>query len=311
MGNKQTKCKGYKQLDFSGMIKNIILLLRPHQWLKNCFIFLPLFFDQKLFDWQYLCSAIIAFLTYSFAASGIYCLNDLIDVEADKRHPKKCKRPIASGAITKGMAMLMIALCIVVSIATSFAISGDGRYKVLAIIGIYFVMNVAYCVKLKQKAVVDVFIIAVGFVLRIFVGGCATGIMLSHWIVLMTFLLALFLAFAKRRDDVVIYEDTGVMARKNVNRYNLPFMNQAIGVVASITMVCYIMYTVSPDVTERMGSHYVYLTSVFVLAGIIRYLQLTIVDVKSGSPTKVLMRDRFVQLCIVGWMLSFFLILYV
>ena len=109
----------------------------------------------------------------------------------------------------------------------------------------------------------------------------------------------------------MIYEDTGVLARKNVNRYNLSFMNQVIGVVASITMVCYILYTVSPEVMERMGSHYVYLTSVFVLAGIIRYLQLTIVDVKSGSPTKVLMRDRFVQYCIAGWILSFILIIYV
>ena len=109
---------------------------------------------------------------------------------------------------------------------------------------------------------------------------------------------------------MVIYEDTGVLARKNVNRYNLPFMNQVIGVVSSITMVCYIMYTVDPEVIARMGSRHVYLTSVFVLAGIIRYLQLTIVDVKSGSPTKVLMKDRFVQCSIIGWIIIFVLIIY-
>ena len=126
----------------------------------------------------------------------------------------------------------------------------------------------------------------------------------------MTFLLALFLAFAKRRDDVVIYQDTGVSARKNVNRYNLEFMNQTIGIIASITMVCYIMYTESEEVVERMHTQYLYATSVFVLAGIVRYLQITIVDVKSGSPTKVLMKDRFVQLCIIGWILTFILILY-
>lgn len=293
------------------MLKSIILLLRPQQWLKNGFIFLPVFFDHKLTELNYLLPAIIAFFAYSFAASGIYCLNDLIDVEADRKHPKKCKRPIASGKISKTMAAMLVALCLIASVATAFFIEGDARYKVMTIIGIYFIMNIAYCLKLKQKAVVDVFIIAVGFVLRIFVGGCATGIVLSQWIVLMTFLLALFLAFAKRRDDVVIYEDTGVLARKNVNRYNLPFMNQVIGVVSSITMVCYIMYTVDPEVMSRMGSRYVYLTSVFVLAGIIRYLQLTIVDVKSGSPTKVLMHDRFVQYCIAGWILSFILIIYV
>lgn len=158
--------------------------------------------------------------------------------------------------------------------------------------------------------IIDVFIIAFGFVLRIFVGGVAVGIHLSHWIILMTFLLALFLAFAKRRDDVVIYQETGVSARKNVNRYNLEFMNQTIGIIASITMVCYIMYTVSEEVVERMHTQYLYATSVFVLAGIVRYLQITIVDVKSGSPTKVLMKDRFVQLCIIGWILTFILILY-
>ena len=174
----------------------------------------------------------------------------------------------------------------------------------------YILLNIAYCVRLKQIALVDVFVIATGFVLRVFAGGFATGIYLSHWIILMTFLLALFLAFAKRRDDVVIYEDTGVIARKNVNRYNLDFMNQAITIVASITMVCYILYTVSPEVIERFDSPYVYITSIFVLAGIIRYLQLTIVDVKSGSPTKILMKDLFIQLCIVGWVCVFITIIY-
>lgn len=292
-------------------MKDVLLLLRPQQWLKNGFIFLPLFFDHKLLDFDVLLSAVIAFFAYSFAASGIYCLNDIIDVEADRKHPKKCKRPIAAGTVSKAMAFGLIAMCMVVSSLMLMALETQAKWKVAAIIAIYFVMNIAYCLKLKQKAIVDVFIIAVGFVLRIFVGGFATDIELSQWIVLMTFLLALFLAFAKRRDDVVIYEDTGVLARKNVNRYNLTFMNQVIGVVASITMVSYILYTVSPEVMERMGSRYVYLTSVFVLAGIIRYLQLTIVDVKSGSPTKVLMRDRFVQYCIAGWILSFILIIYV
>ena len=291
-------------------MKNIVILLRPQQWLKNGFIFIPLFFDHKMSDWKCLCSAILAFFAYSFAASAIYCLNDLIDVDADRKHPKKCKRPIAAGVISKAQALLLVALCLGVAFAIASMLEGNAQWKVIGILGVYIVMNIAYCLKLKQMAIVDVFIIAVGFVLRIFVGGFATGVVLSQWIVLMTFLLALFLAFAKRRDDVVIYEDTGVLARKNVNRYNLPFMNQVIGVVSSITMVCYIMYTVDPEVIARMGSRYVYLTSVFVLAGIIRYLQLTIVDVKSGSPTKVLMKDRFVQCSIIGWIITFVLISY-
>lgn len=291
---------------------SIIQLLRPHQWLKNFFIFLPLFFGKHLLDLEYVIPSLIAFFAYSLAASAIYCFNDIWDVEADKLHPKKCKRPIASGKISKAMGYVIAVVCIILALSIDFiGMNGKPRYWLAYILVFYLVMNVAYCVKLKQIALVDVFTIAIGFVLRILAGSAATGIELSQWIILMTFLLALFLAFAKRRDDVVIYEDTGVKARKNVNRYNLQFMNQTISLIASITMVCYIMYTVSSEVIERMGSHYLYATSIFVLAGIIRYLQITIVDVKSGSPTKVLMKDHFIQCCIAGWIIAFFLILYI
>jgi 4-hydroxybenzoate polyprenyltransferase len=294
-------------------MKNLLILLRPQQWLKNGFIFLPLFFDKHLLDCDYLLAAAVAFVAYCLAASSIYCFNDIFDVRADRLHPKKCRRPIASGAVSiptgYGLMVctLLAALC-VLWCGQSWLMTD---YKELCgILLFYYVMNLAYCIVLKHLAIVDVFIIAVGFVLRILMGGCATGIVVSHWIVLMTFLLALFLAFAKRRDDVVMYENTGIKARPNVNRYNLQFMNQSIGIVASITMVCYIMYTVSEEVIARLDSRYVYVTSIFVLAGIIRYLQVTMVDVKSGSPTKVLMKDRFVQLCLLCWVVSFAVILY-
>ena len=292
---------------------SILYLLRPHQWLKNCFIFLPLFFDGKMVQVEYLIPSIVMFFAYSFAASGIYCFNDIYDAEVDKLHPKKCKRPIASGDVSKGMGYVLMSLCILVSLCViSFYSWGGGNQMALyGIIATYIIMNIAYCMKLKQLAIVDVFVIAIGFVLRVFAGGFATGIYLSHWIVLMTFLLALFLGFAKRRDDVVMYENTGMKARKNVSRYNLDFMNQTIAIVASITMVCYILYTVSPEVIARFQNPYVYMTVIFVLAGIIRYMQITIVDVKSGSPTKVLMKDRFVQSCIFGWILAFIIIIYV
>lgn len=295
------------------MIVPIIKLLRPQQWLKNAFIFLPLFFDGKMLDINYLIPSIVMFFAYSFAASGIYCFNDIYDVEADRLHPKKCKRPIASGDISKGFSYVLMGICILVSLLIVWYNPwkvGGGGFCVGSIIVFYVLINIAYCVKLKQLAIVDVFIIAIGFVLRVFAGGFATGIYLSHWIILMTFLLALFLAFAKRRDDVLMYENTGVKARRNVNRYNLEFMNQAITIIASITMVCYLMYTVSPEVIVRFRSSYVYMTAIFVLAGIIRYMQITIVDVKSGSPTKVLMKDHFVQICIVGWIMIFAIILY-
>ena len=294
------------------MIKNIVLLLRPQQWVKNGFVFLPLFFNGQLFDADALLSTFMAFVAFCFAAAGIYCMNDIVDAEADRRHPKKCSRPIASGAISTALGWALAAICLAASFTTIVFI-GEGWTKVAIVIGIYFVMNIAYCLRLKQIAIVDVFIISIGFVLRIFVGGFATGIFISHWIVLMTFLLALFLALAKRRDDVAIYEQTGVLPRKNVAAYNLDFMNQAIGIVAAITMVCYIMYTVSPDVVARFegGGKYLYLTSIFVLAGIIRYLQITIVNLSSGSPTKVLIHNRFLQICLACWIVSFLIIIYI
>lgn len=295
------------------MLKSVIQLMRPHQWMKNTFIFIPLFFGRHLFEVEYLVPCIVMFFSYSLAASGIYCFNDIYDVDSDRHHPIKSLRPIASGKVSKTAGYLLTLLCFIASYA--IILFGDwslanGRESLLGIITVYIVMNLAYCIRLKQLAIVDVFVIAVGFILRILVGGFASGVILSHWLVLMTFLLALFLAFAKRRDDVVMYENSGVVLRKNVNRYNLAFLNQAISIVASITMVCYLMYTVSTDVMERFQSSNVYLTSIFVLAGIIRYLQITIVDVRSGSPTEVLLKDRFIQTCIVGWVLLFILIIY-
>ena len=292
------------------MLKSCLVLLRPQQWVKNVFIFLPLFFRGEFTNITMLGNAVIAFFCYSFAASSIYCFNDIYDVEADRRHPKKCKRPIAAGKVSIPQAYGLMVLMFLLSLALAYWTLGNSGMAVIGVICFYYLMNIAYCVKLKQIALVDVFIIAVGFVLRVVLGGVVNDIELSQWIVLMTFLLALFLAFAKRRDDVVLYQETGVLPRKNVNRYNLDFMNQALTIVSAVTLVAYVMYTVSEDVMRQFGSHYIYLTTIFVLAGILRYLQITIVDVKSGSPTKVLMKDRFVQLCITGWIGAFLILIY-
>ncbi len=164
-------------------------------------------------------------------------------------------------------------------------------WETMGIIAFYWVMNLCYCAKLKQYAIIDVCIVAFGFVLRLLAGGVATHIMLSKWIVLMTFLITLFMSFAKRRDDVLRMEKTGEAPRKNTSRYNLTFINQAITITASVTLVCYIMYTVSPEVIENFHTEYLYLTSVFVLVGLLRYIQIAVVDQKSGDPTKIILRD--------------------
>lgn len=293
-------------------MKDLFLLLRPHQWVKNGFVFLPLFFSGQFLNYNYIFSTIVAFFAFSFMASSIYCFNDIWDVEADRKHAKKRFRPIASGRVSKNIGYCLMGIMVLLSLSLPyFYFNRVLFYKVASVLLVYFMMNIAYCIKLKNFVLIDVFIIAIGFVLRVLLGGLVTGIWISHWIILMTFLLALFLAFAKRRDDVVAFEETGVVLRKNVSRYNLAFINQVITILATIIMVCYIMYTVSEEVVSRMGTPYLYVTSVFVLAGLIRYLQLTIVDVKSGSPTRVLMHDLFIQLCVVGWILSFFVIIYI
>lgn len=292
------------------MIGDIIRLIRPAQWIKNLFVFLPLFFGGRMLSGDAWAYAGIAFAAFSLMASAIYCLNDIRDAETDRQHPEKRRRPVASGAVPVYVAWIVMILLVAGSECICWLALGDVDSRVGAVINIYLILNIAYSLKLKQVAIFDVFIIALGFVLRLLAGGVACGIPLSPWIVLMTFLLALFLAFAKRRDDVIIRERDGVVTRKTTHNYNLEFMNSVLCILASITMVCYMMYTVQPEVTARLGNNYIYISSILVLAGLIRYLQLAIVDEKSGDPTKILLHDKFIQLCCMLWILFFVLIIY-
>ena len=291
-------------------MKNFISLMRPWQWAKNLFLFAPLFFSGRFLETNLFIAACVAFFAYCLAASAIYCFNDIHDCESDRLHPRKRSRPVASGKISVCSAYALALGLMLCSAWVLLYFSGTQRWMLCGCIFFYLLLNVGYCIYLKRKTLIDVFIIAFGFVLRLLTGSVATGISLSHWLLLMTFLLALFLALAKRRDDVVIYEDTGVRMRHNIERYNLSFMNQSIAVVAAVNVVCYILYCVSPEVTERVGNNYLYFTSLFVLLGMLRYMQLTTVDVCSGSPTYVLMHDRFIQCCILGWGILFAVILY-
>ena len=237
---------------------HILKIIRPKQWIKNTFVFIPMFFGGSLLDAESLLAVLPVFMAFSLAASSVNCSTP----------------PVG------------------------------------AIIGAYYIMNLAYCARLKQYAIVDVCIIAIGFVLRILAGGIATDTALSKWIVLMTFLLTLFLSLAKRRDDVLRMNKTGEAPRKNTIRYNLTFINQAITITAAVTLVCYIMYTVSPDVIDCHHTQYLYLTSIFVFIGLLRYLQIAMVDQDSGDPTKIIWRDAFQQPTILSWGLTFLVIIY-
>ncbi|WP_314645683.1 decaprenyl-phosphate phosphoribosyltransferase [Prevotella multiformis] len=291
-------------------MKNLIRLIRPHQWIKNLVVLLPVFFGGALLQPEAVYAALVTALSFSFAASSIYCLNDIVDVEDDRRHPVKCHRPMASGAITVVQGYLLMALMFALSMVSTLLLSSH-QTETASVILFYWLLNIAYCLRLKRYAIIDVCIVAFGFVLRILAGGYATDIRLSRWIVLMTFLLMLFLSFAKRRDDVVRMNETGHAPRQNTIRYNLTFINQSITITASVTLVCYIMYTVSPETIQNFHTDYLYLTSVFVLVGLLRYIQISVVDKKSGDPTKVMLHDRFMQCTVLAFGLAFLFIIYV
>ena len=290
-------------------IKDLFKLIRPKQWTKNVFVLLPMFFGGKLFDTPSLLAGLITFVAFCFAASSIYCFNDLVDVEADRRHPVKCSRPVASGAVSVPKAYILMMFMFALSMLTLLLLE-QNSWKVTGIVIFYWLLSIAYCKQLKDYAIIDVCVIAFGFVLRVLVGGIAVDVQLTSWIVLMTFLLTLFLSFTKRRDDVLRMNQTGEPPRKNTIRYNMTFINQAITITGSVMLVCYIMYTVSPEVVSRFQTGYLYLTSIFVLLGLLRFVQIAVVDEKSGDPTKVILHDRFVQLIVVGWGLMFLCIIY-
>jgi len=290
-------------------MKDIIKLLRIEQWIKNTFVFLPLFFDKRLTDWDAFVSTLFAFISFSFIASSVYCINDILDRETDKTHPDKRFRPIASGKVTVKNAFTLSTILAFTSIIIS--ILTQSNYNLMLLILFYLTVNLLYSLYLKHFAIIDVFIIALGFVLRVYAGGLSGNVILSHWIVLITFLLALFLGFAKRLDDVVLFNNTGNLVRKNIAYYNKTFLTSIMIITSTITMVSYIMYTLSETVMSRFGSENIYLTSFFVLLGIFRYLQLTLVENGSANPTKVLFKDRFVIISIIMWILSFIIIIYI
>lgn len=275
--------------------------MRPHHYVKNLFIFLPLFFALKITDQSLVFIAFAAFIAFSITASAIYILNDYHDIQEDRQHPKKKNRPLASGAIKKPTAIIIMCALFFAGFTLMMNVSINATYILMAYVG----MNVAYCFRLKHIPIVDISTIAIGFVLRLFVGATATGIHLSMWIVIMTFLLALFMALAKRRDDVLIYMDTGKKMRKVIDGYNLPFLDGAMMVMSAVVIVSYINYTTSTELISKVNSEYLYLTSSFVIFGILRYMKITFVNQESGSPTKIVLKDRFMQMVLVSW-ISFF-----
>ena len=286
--------------------KNIFSLLRPNQYIKNIFIFLPLFFSLKIIELNLFLNATIAFIAFSLISSAVYIFNDFHDIKEDRLHPKKKSRPLASGTITKSQSIGIM----VVFFLLGFGLASIIHISVSMIVLAYAAMNIIYTLYLKKVAIIDVTIIAIGFVMRIFVGSYSTDVPLSKWIIVMTFLLALFIVLAKRRDDVLILLNTGNKMRKVVNNYNLQFIDTTLAIMAAVVIVTYILYTTSPGVVEKFHGEHLYLTSLFVILGIMRYLQIILVMKDGGSPTEIILKDHFIQMILFGWGLSFVFILY-
>lgn len=285
----------------------VLRLIRVQQWVKNLFLFIPIFFAGQFFtNTAALVHLGFGFLAFSFIASAIYVINDYQDVEDDRKHPVKKFRPLAAGEIGTQTAILITAILFVTGFGIAWFL--DGWFMV--ILGTYFIFNISYSMGLKDFPLIDIFIIALGFLFRTVAGGVVAAVPVSQWLMIMVFLLALFLALAKRRDDIVLHLASGKRMRKSVKNYNLEFLGACLTMVAGIIIVAYLMYTISDEVITRMGTPYLYFTSVFVIAGLMRYLQITMVENDSGSPTRILYKDRFIRATIILWIISFYVIIY-
>ncbi len=288
---------------------DFLKLIRVRQWVKNLFLFLPLIFGGRLLSSSDVWHGLEAFICFSFAASSIYVVNDILDRKADREHPVKHSRPIASGRVSVTLAGGIAALLAVLAFQCCqwfFPLSSG----VLLIVVAYVVINLLYSCWLKRYAIIDVMMIAAGFVLRVLAGGAACDIPVSPWLTVMVFMLTLFIAFAKRRDDLVRMIGGKGVVRRSVAGYSLGFIDQTMSLLASAMIVAYIIYTLQPDVEERFGSSHVYLTTLFVIAEILRYLQIAIVKKDSGQPTKNVYSDPFLVGCVVCWIFTFMFIIY-
>ncbi|AZB25228.1 MULTISPECIES: decaprenyl-phosphate phosphoribosyltransferase [Chryseobacterium] len=292
-------------------MKKYLKLLRVEQWVKNLFVFVPLFFSGNITNLDLLTKSIFAFIIFSFAASVVYILNDYNDIEADRKHPEKRRRPLASGAISKSTAIAILIGLVIADIAfVGFAqlYFQQPLWKFATIIAFYVVMNLAYTFRLKHVPIIDIFIIAIGFVLRVLAGGYITGISISQWAILLTFVLALVLAIGKRRGELINAQVSG-KTRKALDGYNVQFADIALSISITLAIVCYLMFTLSPEVQARFHER-VFYTVVFVVFALLRYLQQTLVYNRTESPTKIVYRDRYIQVTLLLWVATFLIQIY-
>jgi 4-hydroxybenzoate polyprenyltransferase len=295
------------------MIAPVFTSLRPKQWTKNLILFAGLFFSEKrlLFDVQGWLYTIAGFFIFCGLSGSVYLLNDLTDIEKDRLHPEKCKRPIPAGELTITEAKAVLIILLITCLISAWKISGLFFSMSLS----YFMLNLAYSFKLKNVVILDVMCIAIGFVLRAVAGVGAlktieSEIYISHWLVLSTLMLAMFLGLAKRRQEIAILSDEASRHRKILADYSLAYIDQMTSILAATAIITYSFYTVSPETIEKFGTDQLILSVPMVLYGILRYLYLIHIHELGDNPSDVLLKDRPLQINLILWALTIFAIIH-
>jgi len=271
--------------------------MRPKQWIKNCFVFSALIFSKSLFTPMMAWRVTAAFALFCLISGTVYIINDVFDIERDRLHPVKRERPIASGRLSARAAIGFSTLVLMFVLAASFVMDAAFGFLIL----IYFLLNLAYSVKLKDVVLLDVFSIAAGFVIRVISGAVVIQVFISSWLVICTILLALFLAFSKRRHELVVLEKLAGNHRSILSEYSTHFLDQMISVVTASTVVSYALYTMSEETVSKFNTQKLIYTVPFVLYGIFRYLYLVHQKSGGGNPSVHLMTDRPLIVTILMW----------
>ena len=286
---------------------SIIQLLRPQQWIKNVFVAAPLLFSGRFRDPALCLKTVLAFIAFSLISSAIYAVNDVCDREEDRRHPVKKNRPIASGRIGINFAILLSLCLLVIGSALSWYL--DGRTLLMALI--FIILQLAYSLILKHVAILDVMVIAGGFVMRILAGSVAITVTPSHWLVLCTIMISLFLGFTKRRAELITLGELTEHTRTVLKDYSTVFLDQVIAMVTGATIVCYALYTVDDHTLKVLGNRGMLLTVPSVIYGLFRYIYLIYHCKKGEDPTETVVRDIPTLVNLVLWVLiSFFVVIY-
>jgi 4-hydroxybenzoate polyprenyltransferase len=286
--------------------KPIIKTLRPKQWVKNLFVFAPLVFSVKLFDLHSIILATKAFFSFCFISGALYTLNDLCDINEDRLHPVKRLRPLASGRLTKSAAIAIIIISAAIGLALAFSLN---RNFLLIILG-YLLLQVLYSSWLKHVVILDIFVVATGFLLRVIAGAVAIRVEISSWILICTILLALFLSMTKRRHEFFLLPGNATAHRPILKEYNPYLLDQMISVVTASTLIAYCLYTVSEETVAKFHTRNLILTTPFVLYGIFRYLYLVHQKNQGSTPEELVLKDKPLLADIILWIISVGLILY-